>query len=56
MKFTLEIYASKDGFRFRLKGRNGEIVAIGESYTRRRDAVRAARNLWPKGRFAVKHL
>ena len=27
-----EVYRSKDGYRWRLKASNGEIVAIGENY------------------------
>ncbi len=33
----------KGGWRFRLLARNGEVVYQGESYTRRRDCVRAIR-------------
>jgi len=36
-----------ESFRFRLKARNGEIIATGEAYTRRRDAVRGARRVAP---------
>ena len=32
MAGKFEIYQAKDGFRFRLKAGNGEIVATGESY------------------------
>lgn len=36
------VYKAKDGYRWRLKTRNGRIVAeSGEAYTRRADAVRA---------------
>lgn len=37
-----EIYRSRKAWRFRLKGRNGEIVAQGQAYTRRADAKRGA--------------
>lgn len=40
-----EIYRSDDGWRFRLRGGNGEIVATGESYTHRRDCEAAIRAL-----------
>jgi uncharacterized protein YegP (UPF0339 family) len=37
-----EIYLARDGWRWRLKARNGRIVAdSGEAYTRERDAVKA---------------
>ena len=35
-----EIVKSKDGWRWRLRGLNAEIVATSESYTRREDALR----------------
>lgn len=40
-----EVYQAADGWRWRLKARNGRIVAIGEAHTRKADAVRAAQNL-----------
>lgn len=43
----LEIYRSKDGWRFRLKSNNHRIVSVGESYTRRFDALRGARLAHP---------
>lgn len=33
------------GWRFRVTGRNGEIVVTSESYTRRRDAKRGLKTL-----------
>ena len=37
-----EVYPDKaGGWRWRLKSANGEVVATGESYTRRADAYRA---------------
>jgi hypothetical protein len=35
-------------FYFRAIARNGEIVSASESYTRRYDAMRAARRLFPR--------
>jgi len=44
MKF--HVYKSEDGWRWRLKAANGEIVAdSGEAYTRRTDVKRAIRML-----------
>jgi len=37
-----EIYRAPDGWRWRLKSRNGEIVASGEAYTSKRGAERGA--------------
>lgn len=37
-----EVYRSRDGWRWRLRARNGRIIAVGESHTRERDALRAA--------------
>lgn len=34
-KMKFEIYQSKDQYRWRLKGGNGEIVASGEAYTQK---------------------
>ena len=43
MSVRFEVYADVAGaWRWRLIGKNGEIVAQGESHTRRNDAVRAA--------------
>lgn len=39
----IEIFPDKAGeWRWRLKGRNGEIMATSEGYTREADAVRGA--------------
>lgn len=39
-----EIYLDRaGGYRWRLKARNGEIVAISESYTRKETAINSAR-------------
>lgn len=35
-----EVYTSKNGWRWRLKAGNGEIVATGEEYTTKDGAVR----------------
>ena len=40
-----QIYRSKDGWRFRLKARNGRIVATGESHPSKANAERAALRL-----------
>ena len=37
-----EAYRSRDGWRWRLRARNGRVIAVGESHTRERDAMRAA--------------
>lgn len=37
----VEIYRSRDGYRWRLRAGNGQIVASGESHTQRSDARRA---------------
>lgn len=43
---TFRVYEDHAGaFRWQLLGRNGEIVAQGEGYTRRRDVLRAIRRL-----------
>lgn len=36
-----EVYASKNGYRWRLKAGNGEVVATGEEYTTKAAAVAA---------------
>jgi uncharacterized protein YegP (UPF0339 family) len=35
------VYEGKDGWRWRIKAANGEVVATGESHTRKEDAERA---------------
>lgn len=37
-----EVYKACDGWRWRLRARNGRVIAVGESHTRERDALRAA--------------
>jgi uncharacterized protein YegP (UPF0339 family) len=37
----VEIYRSRDGYRWRLRAGNGQIVASGESHIQRSDARRA---------------
>lgn len=41
----IEIFESKDGWRYRVKGANGEILASSEAYTREVDAERGALDL-----------
>jgi uncharacterized protein YegP (UPF0339 family) len=43
--YRCDIWEAADGWRFRFRAGNGEIVSGGEAYTRRRDAVRAAKAL-----------
>lgn len=38
----VQVYKRDDGWRFRAKAGNGEVVAIGEAYKSKRDAVAAA--------------
>jgi len=41
-----EVYKdTAGGHRWRLKASNGEIVAIGESYTTRQSAIKSAQNV-----------
>lgn len=42
-----EIYHAKDGWRWRLKSRNHRVIAVGEGYTRKADAVRGAKRADP---------
>lgn len=42
----LRVYRAADGWRWRLKARNGRIIAdSGEAYTRRSDCVKVARKI-----------
>ena len=44
-KPNTEVYRADDGqWHWRLQDANGRIVAVGEGYTRRRDAVRGLKN------------
>ena len=46
---TVEVYTDEAGqHRWRLRAGNNKIVAHGESYTRRFDAVAAAHDLFPE--------
>jgi uncharacterized protein len=40
MAGKFEVYKGKDGFRWRLKAGNGEIVATGESYPTKAGAIK----------------
>lgn len=40
MAAKFEVYSSGNGFRFRLKAGNGEIVAVGEEYSSKDAAIR----------------
>lgn len=52
-KYLLEIFQAKDGWCVRAQAKNGEILFITESYTRREDAVRSAVGL-EGGRFVIR--
>jgi uncharacterized protein YegP (UPF0339 family) len=43
------VFQRDDGWRFRIKGANGEVIATGEAYKAKRDAIAAARALVPEG-------
>lgn len=40
-----QVFERPDGWRFRIKAANGEVIATGEAYKRKADAVAAARAL-----------
>jgi uncharacterized protein YegP (UPF0339 family) len=44
-----QVFQRSDGWRFRIKGANGEVLATGEAYKAKRDAVAAAKALVPAG-------
>ncbi len=44
---TFEVYQAGDGYRWRAKGLNGEVVFTGESHRRRSNAHRAIHTQWP---------
>lgn len=44
----LEVYLSVDGWRFRVKAANGEIIATGEAYDDKRDCKAAAAAIAPQ--------
>ena len=52
MNVTLDLYRVGDGWRWRALGDNHEIIASGEAYTRKVDAVNALRLLLGARRFA----
>lgn len=43
----IEVYRGGDGWRWRAITRNGEIIATGESHSRKWNAKRAARRAFP---------
>jgi uncharacterized protein YegP (UPF0339 family) len=45
--YRCEVYKADDGWRWRRKADNGEIIATGESYTRKHDAKRSAERNFP---------
>lgn len=44
-----QVFQRWDGWRFRIKGGNGEVIATGESYSRKADALAAVAALVPEG-------
>jgi len=45
-KLTIQIYQSTDGqWRFRIRSRNGQIVAQSEGYVQRKSALKTAQTL-----------
>lgn len=51
-----EVYEDKGGgFRWRLRSRNGRIVAVGESYTRESSAKRSLRAVYTAARNAFSY-
>jgi len=48
-----EVYPSPDGWRFRVKAANGEIMCTGEAYVRRIDAESALKQLFGNGSLDV---
>lgn len=46
LRYAFDVYAARDGYRWRLWAHNGHIVAdSGEAYTKRGNAVRACEKL-----------
>lgn len=43
----VEVYEADDGWRWRAKAANGEVVAQGESYTERGSALELVTELFP---------
>ncbi len=43
----IEVWKGKDGWYWRLKSKNGEILSRSEAYTRKYDAKRAAKRVSP---------
>lgn len=41
----IEIYRAPDGWRWRIKGKNGQVMASGEAYASRSNAVRGVTDL-----------
>lgn len=51
---TVELFQDRAGkWRYRVKARNGEIVAASEGYTRKASAKRAAKKLYPAATLRV---
>ena len=50
---TAEVYPGKDGWRYRIKAGNGEILASGEAYVRKIDCESALRALFNGGTTEV---
>jgi uncharacterized protein YegP (UPF0339 family) len=44
-----QVFERGDGWRFRIKAANGEVIATGESYVDKRDAIAAVEALVPEG-------
>lgn len=48
----VEVYKADDGWRWRAKAGNGEIVASGESYERRADLLDLVERMYPDAEIA----
>ena len=44
----LEVYLSVDGWRFRVKAGNGEVIAVGEAYKTKADCLATAKAIAPQ--------
>lgn len=52
-RYELEVFQGEKGWFVRARSKNGEILFVTESYTRREDAVRSAVGL-AGGRFVIR--
>jgi len=52
-RLEAEVFKGRDGWRWRLRGRNGEVVPQSQRYSRKHDAKRGVQRVAPEATLTV---